>query len=103
MMIASDRQIKLSTMTGKLTGFKAINTNTVTNEFCQKMNKTDSICGMVDIVARLYHETIEEDGKKVTKQFFQTKTDSSSFAKDNINGKSKYSFTELPQTKKETK
>jgi hypothetical protein len=39
MMIASDRQIKLSTMTGKLTGFKAINTNTVTNDFCQKMNK----------------------------------------------------------------
>jgi hypothetical protein len=39
MMIATDRQIKLSTMTGKLTGFKAINTNTVTNDFCQKMNQ----------------------------------------------------------------
>jgi len=53
MMIASDRQIKLSTMTGKLTGFKAINTNTVTNEFCQKMNKTDSICGSCYSMAML--------------------------------------------------
>jgi hypothetical protein len=53
MMIASDRQIKLSTMTGKLTGFKAINTNTVTNEFCQKMNKTESICGSCYSMAML--------------------------------------------------
>jgi hypothetical protein len=53
MMITSDKQIKLSTMTGKLTGFKAINTNTVTNDFCQKMNKTESICGSCYSMAML--------------------------------------------------
>jgi len=36
--------IHFSTMTGKLKGIPAINTNTVTNEFCIKMNETDAIC-----------------------------------------------------------
>lgn len=45
-MIASDRQLKLSTMTGKLDGFRAINTNTVTNPFCIKMKESDTICGV---------------------------------------------------------
>lgn len=37
--------IHTSTMTGKLAGFKAISTNTVTNAFCIKMNSQgDSIC-----------------------------------------------------------
>ncbi len=36
--------IHFSTMTGKLKGIPAINTNTVTNEFCIKMNKADAIC-----------------------------------------------------------
>jgi hypothetical protein len=36
--------IKISTLTGKLKGFEAINTNTLTNSFCSKMRKTDAIC-----------------------------------------------------------
>ena len=39
--------IKISNMTGKLQGFKAISTNTLTNSFCQKMFNTsdeDIIC-----------------------------------------------------------
>ena len=36
--------IKISKMTGKLTGFESINTNTLTNSFCSKMRKSDSIC-----------------------------------------------------------
>lgn len=30
--------------TGKLAGFQSINTNTLTNQFCQKMVKTDTVC-----------------------------------------------------------
>ena len=40
-------EVHISKMTGKLDGFKSINTNTVTNEFCIKMNKakdTNIIC-----------------------------------------------------------
>lgn len=37
-------KIKISTLTGKLKGFQAINTNTLSNEFCSKMRKTDAIC-----------------------------------------------------------
>jgi len=44
-MITTDKQLKISVMTGKLAGFKALNTDTTTNEFCKKMNLTDSICG----------------------------------------------------------
>ena len=36
--------IHISKMTGKLQDFFAINTNTVTNEYCIKMNKSDAIC-----------------------------------------------------------
>jgi hypothetical protein len=37
--------VHISKMTGKLEGFRAINTNTVTNPFCQKMNTSgDTIC-----------------------------------------------------------
>jgi len=39
------QQVHISKMTGKLDGFKAISTNTVTNAFCIKMNSQgDSIC-----------------------------------------------------------
>lgn len=31
-------------MSGKLAGLRAINTNTTSNPYCQKMQKTDSIC-----------------------------------------------------------
>jgi hypothetical protein len=37
--------IKVSKMSGKLKDIPAINTNTVTNEYCIKMKDTDSICG----------------------------------------------------------
>ena len=39
--------LTISNMTGKLEGFKAISTNTLTNEFCQKMynsKKENIIC-----------------------------------------------------------
>ncbi len=39
--------LKISNMTGKLSGFKALNTNTLSNEFCMKMynsGKDDIIC-----------------------------------------------------------
>ena len=39
------QQVHQSKMTGKLDGFKAISTNTVTNDFCIKMNTTgNTIC-----------------------------------------------------------
>jgi len=39
-------EVHISKMTGKLDGFKAISTNTITNPFCIKMNKAkdNSIC-----------------------------------------------------------
>ncbi len=40
-------QVHISKMTGKLDGFKAISTNTMTNEYCIKQNangKADNIC-----------------------------------------------------------
>lgn len=46
MLIATDRPaaVHISTMTGKLAGLQAINSNTLTNDFCSTMRKTDSIC-----------------------------------------------------------
>ena len=40
-------QVHQSNMTGKLIGFKAISTNTLTNKYCQDMHKKgkDIICG----------------------------------------------------------
>jgi len=40
--------LKISTMTGKLKGIPAINTNTLTNEFCQKMHSSSSQCICTD-------------------------------------------------------
>jgi len=37
--------VHISNMSGKLEGFRSISVNTVTNPFCQKMNKTNTICG----------------------------------------------------------
>lgn len=48
MLIASDKArsgVHVSTMTGKLAGIQAINTNTLTNAFCGLMRETDAICG----------------------------------------------------------
>lgn len=36
--------VKVSKMSGKLNGIPAINTNTVTNDYCIKMKESDSIC-----------------------------------------------------------
>jgi hypothetical protein len=36
--------VKISKMSGKLKGLEGINTNPLTNEFCSKMSKTESIC-----------------------------------------------------------
>ena len=43
-IIATDRPVKISTMSGKLEGLQAINTNTLSNPFCGAMRATDSIC-----------------------------------------------------------
>jgi len=44
MLIATDKPVKISTMSGKLEGLQAINTNTLSNPFCGAMCTTDSIC-----------------------------------------------------------
>lgn len=44
MNTSQNNEIKISVLTGKLKGFKAINTNTLSNEFCSKMRKTSAIC-----------------------------------------------------------
>ena len=48
MLIATDRaaSVHISTMTGKLAGIFAVNTNTMTNEFCTAMSATAAICGV---------------------------------------------------------
>ena len=46
--------IKISTMSGKLSGIPAINTNTITNPFCVKMSKSKkTICGQCYSVSML--------------------------------------------------
>jgi hypothetical protein len=45
MIIATDKQqVRISTMSGKLAGLHAINTNTLSNAFCSTMRETDAIC-----------------------------------------------------------
>jgi len=46
MLIATDRaaSVHISTMTGKLAGLHAINSNTLTNTFCSRMRGTTAIC-----------------------------------------------------------
>ena len=44
-LLATDRPLNISKMSGKLIDIPAINTNTVTNEFCIKMKESDTICG----------------------------------------------------------
>ena len=36
-------KVHISKMTGKLQGLQAISTNTTTNKFCNKMNKSNNI------------------------------------------------------------
>ena len=65
--------IKISKLTGKLKGFEAINTNTLSNEFCTKMSKTDSICqecysrSMLQGVRRNCVEPWEKNSKVLSK------------------------------------
>lgn len=44
MIITDSAQVRISTMSGKLEGLQAINTNTLTNSFCSLMRQTDAIC-----------------------------------------------------------
>ena len=48
MLIATDRaaHVHISTMTGKLAGIFAVNTNTMTNTFCTKMAATAAVCSV---------------------------------------------------------
>jgi hypothetical protein len=56
-------------MTGKLDGFRAISTNTVTNAFCQKMNTSgDTICRPV-LLSRNAKIIPEEHAAKSATQF----------------------------------
>ena len=65
--------IKISKLTGKLKGFEAINTNTLSNTFCTKMSKTDSICkecysrSMLKGVRRNCVEPWEKNSKVLSK------------------------------------
>jgi len=53
-LIATDKgNVKISTLTGKLSGIRAINTNTLSNAFCSKMRKTDAICNQCYSAAML--------------------------------------------------
>lgn len=54
MIIATDRgNLKISTLTGKLEGFRAINTNTLSNPFCKDMRGKDTICSQCYSAAML--------------------------------------------------
>jgi len=43
--MTSTNVVHISKMSGKLEKFHAINTNTLTNEFCIRQHKTETICG----------------------------------------------------------
>ena len=43
--MTSTNVVHISTMSGKLDKFHAINTNTLTNEFCIRQHETETICG----------------------------------------------------------
>ena len=45
-------KVHISKMTGKLQGLQAISTNTTTNKFCNKMNKSNNyICDSMRMVS----------------------------------------------------
>ena len=55
MLIATERaaSVHISTMTGKLAGIFAVNTNTLTNTFCSRMRGTTAICSVCYSAAML--------------------------------------------------
>ena len=65
-------KVHISTMSGKLDGFKAINTNTVSNPFCRKMynsGKDDNIC------TKCYSNIMLRTYRKNNQPAFQRNTD----------------------------
>lgn len=70
MIIATDRgNLKVSTLTGKLEGFRAINTNTLSNPFCTDMRKKDTIC------SQCYSAAMLEGSRKNCVKPWQTNSD----------------------------
>lgn len=70
MIIATDRgNLKVSTLTGKLEGFRAINTNTLSNPFCTGMRKKDTIC------SQCYSAAMLEGSRKNCVKPWQTNSD----------------------------
>jgi hypothetical protein len=70
-VIATDRapKVHISVMSGKLKGISAINTNTVTNEFCQKMQKGNNIC------KHCYSQAMLTGSRKNCQDSFQRNSD----------------------------
>lgn len=71
-LIASDRtpmKVHVSVMSGKLKGISAINTNTVTNKFCQKMQKGNNIC------KHCYSQAMLTGSRKNCQDSFQRNSD----------------------------
>ena len=66
-----DNSVHISTMSGKLEGFRAINTNTLTNKFCIKMNKASkkTICSVC------YSHTMLNSFRKNTAPALQRNSD----------------------------
>jgi len=61
--------VHISVMSGKLKGISAINTNTVTNEFCQKMQKGNNIC------KHCYSQAMLTGSRKNCQDAFQRNSD----------------------------
>jgi hypothetical protein len=70
-VIATDRapKVHISVMSGKLKGISAINTNTVTNKFCQKMQKGNNIC------KHCYSQAMLTGSRKNCQDSFQRNSD----------------------------
>ena len=65
-------EVHVSKMTGKLDGFKAINTNTVTNDFCIKMHKAKN---SKIICTKCYSHAMLEGVRKNCQPSFQRNSD----------------------------
>ena len=62
-------KVHISVMSGKLKGISAINTNTVTNKFCQKMQKGNNIC------KHCYSQAMLTGSRKNCQDSFQRNSD----------------------------
>jgi hypothetical protein len=63
------QKVHISVMSGKLKGISAINTNTVTNTFCQKMQKGNNIC------KHCYSQAMLTGSRKNCQDSFQRNSD----------------------------